>query len=310
MIEVQGLRKQYGDFVAVDGVSFTAQPGQIFGLLGPNGAGKSTLIGCMSGLLSPTAGSVRLIGRDLTTDGPEAKRHLGVVPQDLAIYEELSATENLSYWGGAYGLRGRELSDRVAEVLAYIGLLDRAKEPTKRYSGGMKRRLNFGCGIVHRPKVLLLDEPTVAIDPQSRERLLDMVQEQADSGATVLYTSHYMEEAERLCDQLVIMDHGKVIAEGTVDELRSMLGERDILRFSGTFEPQRVRQILGERLSGAEILTAEEDTVQVAMEEATHKLPEVFRVLYEAGADVKETVLRRPNLESLFIKLTGKGLRE
>ena len=139
---------------------------------------------------------------------------------------------------------------------------------------------------------------------------MDMVQEQADSGATVLYTSHYMEEAERLCDQLVIMDHGKVIAEGTVDELRSKLGERDILRFSGTFEPQRVRQILGERLSVAEILTAEEDTVQVAMEGATHKLPEVFRVLYEVGADVKETVLRRPNLESLFIKLTGKGLRE
>ena len=245
----------------------------------------------------------------MATDGPAAKRHLGVVPQELAIYEELSATENLSYWGGAYGLRGRELRDRVVEVLAYIGLLDRAKEPTKRYSGGMKRRLNFGCGIVHRPKVVLLDEPTVAIDPQSRERLLDMVQEQADNGATVLYTSHYMEEAERLCHQLVIMDHGRVIAEGTVDELRSMLGERDILRIAGTFQPERVRQVLGKRLEGAEILTAEIDSVQIAMEGATHQLPEVFRALHEAGADVKETVLRQPNLESLFIKLTGKDLR-
>lgn len=310
MIEVQGLRKQYGDFVAVDGVSFSAQPGQIFGLLGPNGAGKSTVIGCISGLLSPTAGNVRLVGRDLTTDGPEAKRHLGVVPQNLAIYEELSATENLSYWGGAYGMRGSELSDRVAEVLAYIGLLDRAKEPTRRYSGGMKRRLNFGCGIVHRPRVLLLDEPTVAIDPQSRGRLLDMVQEQADGGATVLYTSHYMEEAERLCNQLVIMDHGIVIAEGTVEELRATLGERDILQFAGSFAPEQVRQIFGERLSGAEILTAEEDILQVAMEGATHRLPDVFRVLNEIDADVKETVLRRPNLESLFIKLTGKDLRK
>ncbi len=310
VIEVEGLRKQYGDFVAVDGVSFTAQPGQIFGLLGPNGAGKSTVIGCISGLLAPTAGKVRLVGRDLTTDGPEAKRHLGVVPQDLAIYEELSATENLSYWGGAYGMRGKELRDRVSEVLAYIGLLDRAKEPTKRYSGGMKRRLNFGCGIVHRPKVLLLDEPTVAIDPQSRGRLLDMVQEQADSGTTVLYTSHYMEEAERLCQQLVIMDHGIVIAEGTVDELRATLGERDILSFSGVFDPARVRKIVGEQLGDADILTAEKDTLQVALEGATHKLPEVFRMLHDVDADVKETVLRRPNLESLFIKLTGKELRK
>ena len=310
MIEINSLRKQYGDFLAVDGVSFTAHPGQVFGLLGPNGAGKSTVISCTCGLLSPTAGSVRLLGHDLATEGPQAKRQLGVVPQDLAIYLELSATENLSYWGAAYGLRGRELKDRVAEVLSYVGLLDRASEPTKRYSGGMKRRLNFGCGIVHRPKILLLDEPTVAIDPQSRERLLDLVRKQAEEGTTVLYTSHYMEEAEQLCHELAIMDHGKIIAEGTVDELRAMLGERDILLFHGIFQPDRIRQVLGPRLDNAEILKAEADTLQIAMQAATQKLPDVFGLLNEAGADVKETVLRQPNLESLFIKLTGKDLRE
>jgi ABC-2 type transport system ATP-binding protein len=172
MIEVSELRKEYGDLVAVGGISFTAEPGAIFGLLGPNGAGKSTTIGCISGLLDPTAGHVRVLGHDVVTDGRAAKEALGIVPQELALYEDLSAQDNLSYWGGAYGLSGSELASRVGEVL---GLQDRAREPVKRFSGGMKRRLNFGCGIVHRPNVLLLDEPTVGVDPQSRVRLLDLV---------------------------------------------------------------------------------------------------------------------------------------
>jgi len=178
MIDVQHLRKEYGDLVAVDDASFTAAAGEVFGLLGPNGAGKSTTIGCISGLLRPSGGTVRVLGHDVVTDGAAARRALGVVPQELALYEELSATDNLRFWGSAYGLTGGALKQRTGEVLELVGLADRAREAVKRFSGGMKRRLNFGCGLMHRPKVLLLDEPTVGVDPQSRVRLLDLVREQ------------------------------------------------------------------------------------------------------------------------------------
>ena len=209
MIEIEGLHKHYGDLVAVSDVSFTAEEGKIFGLLGPNGAGKSTTIGCISGLLEPTSGRVRVLGHDVILERRAAREQLGVVPQELALYEDLSATENLNYWGSAYGLRGAALKDRIREVLAATGLLDRATEPVKQFSGGMKRRLNLACGIVHRPKVLLLDEPTAGVDPQSRVRLLELVREQVATGTCVLYTTHYMEEAEELCDVLAIIDQGR-----------------------------------------------------------------------------------------------------
>jgi ABC-2 type transport system ATP-binding protein len=244
MIDVADLRKQYGELVAVDGVTFAAEAATIFGLLGPNGAGKSTIIGCISGLLQPTAGRVRVLGHDVVVDGIEARRSLGVVPQELALYEDLSAKDNLSYWGAAYGLAGDGLRRRVLEVLERIGLADRAREAVKRFSGGMKRRLNFGCAIVHRPKVLLLDEPTVGVDPQSRVRLLDLVREEVKAGTCVLYTTHYMEEAQDLCDRLAIIDHGRLLAIGTLDELRRIVGERDLLRISGRFDPASVAHAL------------------------------------------------------------------
>src|SRR5207247_2448608 len=197
-------RKSYGDLTAVDGVSFTARPGEIFGLLGPNGAGKTTTIGCISGLLTPTAGNVRVMGHDVVREGTAARKALGVVPQEIALYDELSALENLSYWGGAQGLRSALLRERIRQVLEITGLQDRATEPVKRFSGGMKRRLNFACGIVHTPEVVLLDEPTVGVDPQSRVRIVELVREQAKAGACVLYSTHYMEEAETLCDRLAI----------------------------------------------------------------------------------------------------------
>ncbi|MEM7305590.1 MAG: ABC transporter ATP-binding protein [Planctomycetota bacterium] len=311
VIEVEGLRKTYGDLVAVDDVSFRAEPGAIFGLLGPNGAGKSTTIGCLSGLLTPTAGSVRLLGRDVVGDALAARASLGVVPQELAIYEDLSAAENLRYWGGAYRLRGAELSSRVDEVLARIGLADRAKEPAKRFSGGMKRRLNFACGILHRPKVLLLDEPTVGVDPQSRVHLLDLVREEAEAGTCVLYTTHYMEEAEGLCDRLGIIDHGRLIAEGTLAELRGLLGERDLLRLAGAFDPDAVRAALGGELSAElEIVQADASKLTLAVSDSSRHLPAILAALGESGAEVRETTMTQPSLETLFIKLTGKALRE
>jgi ABC-2 type transport system ATP-binding protein len=309
MIEVDQLRKSYGDLIAVDGVSFTARPGEIFGLLGPNGAGKSTTIGCISGLLTPTAGHVRVMGHDVVRDGPAARKAIGVVPQEIALYDDLSAVENLNYWGGAQGLRNPQLRDRIQMVLESTGLQDRAREPVKRFSGGMKRRLNFACGVVHAPQVLLLDEPTVGVDPQSRVRLLDLVREQAGAGVCVLYTTHYMEEAEALCTRLAIVDHGKLIAAGTLTELRSMMGEHDLVRLTGIFNPATVREIL-ERVDSIEVVYASPEQLTLSLSAAARKLPAIFSALESAGAEVRGTTLTQPSLESLFIKLTGKELRE
>ena len=309
MIEVEGLRKQFGDILAVDGVSFRAEPGMIFGLLGPNGAGKTTAISCISGLLKPDEGSVRILGHDVVAQGADSRRSLGVVPQELAIYEDLSARENLSYWGAAYGLRGAHLKSRCQDVLERIGLADRAKEPVKNFSGGMQRRLNFGCAVVHEPKALLLDEPTVGVDPQSRVRLLDMVQEEAAKGTCVLYTTHYMEEAENLCASLAILDHGKIIAAGTLAELRALLGERDLLRLTGVFDVAAATAALRTQVD-IEVIQADAESMTLAMPKATLRMSELFPLLASAGAQVRETTLTQPNLESLFIKLTGKELRE
>ena len=307
MIEVEQLRKQYGDLTAVHDVSFTVRAGEIFGLLGPNGAGKTTTIGCISTLLAPTSGRIRVMGYDVVKDGIAARRSMGVVPQEIALYDDLSAEENLSYWGGAQGLRGGPLRERIREVLDLTGLRDRAREPIKRYSGGMKRRLNFACGIVHRPKVLLLDEPTVGVDPQSRVRLLELVREQARAGACVLYTTHYMEEAESLCDRLAIVDRGRICAQGTLTELRALLGERDVLRLTGAFHPESVRETLA-HVEGVEVIHADEANLALSMTDASHRLPLIFAALN--GSELRGTTLTQPSLESLFIKLTGSELRE
>ena len=314
MLEVRNLVKQYGDITAVNDVSFAAAKGSVFGLLGPNGAGKSTTINCISGLLSPTSGHVTVAGADIVKEGKEAKRSLGVVPQELALYEDLPAIENLRYWGKAYGLGGAALDARLAEVLEHIGLADRARDLPKTFSGGMKRRLNFGCGIVHKPEVLLLDEPSVGVDPQSRQRLFDMVEAERDAGACVLYTTHYMEEAERLCDSLAIIDGGELIAEGTVDELKSQLGARDVLQLNGEFPVDSVKAMvdaLRDRgLQDFELLAEETGSVTLTLSSASQHLPAIFEMLAAKGGVVAETSLRSPNLETLFLLLTGKELRE
>lgn len=313
MLVVEHLVKQYGDLTAVDDVSFVAGEGAVFGLLGPNGAGKSTAINCISGLLTPTAGRIAVSGHDIVKDGKAARRSLGVVPQEIALYEDLPAIDNLRYWGKAYGLRGKSLEDRVGNVLEHIGLADRARDLPKEFSGGMKRRLNFGCGVVHQPKVLLLDEPTVGIDPQSRAKLFDLVEAERDAGACVLYTTHYMEEAERLCDSLAIIDHGKIIAKGTVDQLKAQVGARDALQLSGNFPADPIRDAVASLLPGIadlEILSQADDSLLLTLSSASHHLPQIFEAISRAGGSVSETSLRSPNLETLFLLLTGKELRE
>ena len=307
MIEVRDLQKSYGDLLAVDRVSFSVGAGSVFGLLGPNGAGKSTTISCLSGLLKPTAGSISVGGFDIASEAVKAKASLGIVPQELAIYEDLSARDNLAYWGAAYGLKGDGLKQRVEHVLNRIGLADRAAELPKQYSGGMKRRLNFGCGLVHEPKVLLLDEPTVGVDPQSRERLFDLVREEKAKGTCVLYTTHYMEEAEKLCDELAIIDHGKIIAAGTLSALRAEFGGNDLIQLSGSFDQDKVEQAVV--ALGADVLSISDELVMIAIMDGARKLPSVLAGVSATGAEIYDTRLSEPNLESLFLKLTGKELR-
>jgi ABC-2 type transport system ATP-binding protein len=318
VIEIENLTKRYGETLAVDGVSLEARPGEVTGLLGPNGAGKSTTLACVSGLREPTSGRVRVLGHDVVREKRLALEQLGIVPQELALYDDLSARENLEYWGAAYGLRGAVLRNRVADVLEQIGLGDRSSERVSRFSGGMQRRLNFGCALVHSPRVLLLDEPTVGVDPQSRVRLFELVRSLARAGMTVLYTTHHMQEAEELCDRLAIVDHGKVIASGTQRELQARLGGRDLLQLGGAFEPEAARTALedlrdaasGARLGELEIVSIDERSLQISLRDASKHLSAVFAALTRAGGEVRETKLHQPSLESLFIALTGKELRE
>jgi len=309
MIRVDSLVKSYGSTRAVDGVSFTAQAGSIFGFLGPNGAGKTTTIHCVSGLLKPDAGTVSIQGHDTQTDALAAKRTLGIVPQEIALYEDLSAKENLMYWGSAYGLGGANLRDGVKRVLKLVGLEDRQKDAVKKMSGGMKRRLNFAAGVVHRPKVLLLDEPTVGVDPQSRAKLLELVKEEASQGTCILYTTHYMEEAQALCNELAIIDSGKIVAQGTLEDLRSQTGGKDLVRFTGSFQDLQIKAALAS-FQDLEVVQQESSSLSLSFKEGASRLPDLMLALTQAGATIQETTLTKPSLESLFIKLTGRDLRD
>lgn len=308
MIEVRDLRKTYSDVLALDGISFAVPEGSVYGLLGPNGAGKSTAISILAGLTAATSGSASIAGHDVAGDSAAAKRALGFVPQDIVLYEELNARENLEFFGGLYGLRGAALRQRVGELLDSIDLGDNAKRAVETYSGGMKRRLNLACGLVHQPKVLLLDEPTVGIDPQARLHILEMVRRIADAGTTVLYTTHYLHEAEELCRRIAIIDHGRILAEGSLEELRSQVGERDLVTVTGRFDTGAVRQ-LAEGLDGAEILSLQDGEIALALRHGGDGFGRLVRGLAGCG-EAREINIRQPSLENLFIKLTGRELRE
>jgi len=308
VIEVEDLHKAYGSVQALDGITFSVPEATVYGLLGPNGAGKSTAISILAGLVAPTSGRASVAGHDVSTDSTAAKRALGFVPQDVVLYDELNAKENLEFFGGLYGIRGAGLRDRVAELLHDIDLGDNAKRPVETYSGGMKRRLNIACGLVHQPRVLLLDEPTVGIDPQARLHILAMVGRIAAAGTTVLYTTHYLHEAEELCQRIAIIDHGRILAEGTLEELRSQVGERDLVTITGRFDVAAVRTLVS-ALENAEILSLQEDEMALALRHGGDTFGRLVRGLTECG-EAREINIRQPSLENLFIKLTGRELRE
>jgi ABC-2 type transport system ATP-binding protein len=303
------LYKSFGDLQAVDGVSFSAQAGEIFSLLGPNGAGKSTIISMLSGLLEPDSGDACIMGHSVHRDPAAAKSSLGVVPQDIALYLDLTARENLVFWGKMYGLRGALLKQRVDEVLEVIGLADRQKDRVGTFSGGMKRRVNIGAALLHRPQVIIMDEPTVGIDPQSRRHILDNVKELNRQGMTVLYTTHYMEEAAELSHHIAIMDQGKVIAYGTHAELIRMVGESTRLELVVSVEGEVVlpawRSVEG--VSGA---ASADGHVTLLVDDSNLVLPRLFEAATGLGARITSVDIQEPNLEMVFLHLTGKALRD
>jgi len=305
MIEIRGLAKSFGDIQALAGVDFTVDEGEIFGLLGPNGAGKTTTISIIAGLLNADSGSVRVSGMDIRREGGRVRRMLGVVPQDIALYEELSGRENLIFWGGLYGLAGKRLREEADRVLDLVGLADRAKDPVREYSGGMKRRLNLSAGLIHRPKVILLDEPTLGIDPQARLNILDIIRNGVSGGMTAIYTTHYLEEAEKLCDRIAIIDHGKILAQGTLKELVKLAGEGSVVTVSGAFTKEQ----MSPHLKGVAVERLENGSLRMLVP-GQAELSGALGRLFSAGMSIEEVSIQEPSLEGVFIKLTGKELRD
>jgi ABC-2 type transport system ATP-binding protein len=303
------LVKSYGPLCAVDGVSFTVAKGELYGLLGPNGAGKTTIMSMLSGLLAPDEGRILFDGTDLAGEPLKVKAQLGVVPQEPALYENLSARENLSFWGGLYGLSGAQLTQAVDRVLDVVGLKDRAKDPVKQYSGGMKRRINLALGLVHGPRAVLMDEPTVGIDPQARLNILEAVKQVAAGGTTVIYTTHYLEEAEELCDRIAIMDHGKILAEGTLDELKSRVGGRDVVTVRGSFDPAAVMPRLA-ALAGVQVTSAEPGRLVLSVEGSGRGAVDLLGRVLADGLAIDGISIQPPSLNTLFLNLTGRELRD
>jgi ABC-2 type transport system ATP-binding protein len=309
VLEVTDLTKRFDELVAVDGVSFSVAPGETYGLLGPNGAGKTTTISMIAGLLEADSGTVVIEGDQMTTTAISTKDHTGLVPQELAIYPDLTGKENLQFFGRLYGIGSDELKDRVDKVLEVIGLTDRKDDRAKEYSGGMQRRLNIGIGLLHRPTLLILDEPTVGVDPQSRNAILESIERLAGEGMAVLYTTHYMEEAERLCDRVAIIDDGKIQAEGTRRELVSLVGQQDSVRLSGTGPLSDAASAIND-LSEVSAASVHDGGIDVVSTDAAAALPAILAAAAGAGAHVTSVDLSEPDLESVFLHLTGKALRD
>jgi ABC-2 type transport system ATP-binding protein len=311
ILEVKDLAKSYGDFTAVKGITFDIKEGEIFSLLGPNGAGKTTTISMLSTLYTPSSGEATIGGHSITKDPVAVKRVIGVIPQDLALYEDLTAKENLVFWGQMYGLSGKALNSRVDEVLEQIGLVDKAKNRVKTYSGGMKRRVNIGVGLLHKPRLLFMDEPTVGIDPQSRRAILDTVKDLNKQGMTVLYTTHYMEEAQELSDRVGIIDHGELIALGTQDELTKQVGQTDtlILHISENDDADALANSLKDMPDVLEATTIDHE-VSIITPSAEDILASVVSKANERGIKIRSMDIREPNLEAVFLHLTGRALRD
>ena len=309
MLKVKNLYKNFGNIIAVDGINFEVKRGEVFGLLGPNGAGKSTTISIISTLIPPTKGEILFEGESIFENSKNLRQKLGIVPQDIALYPTLTGYENLRFWGNLYGLKGSQLKKRINEVADIIGLNERLKDKVEKYSGGMKRRLNIGAALLHHPELLIMDEPTVGIDPQSRSHILDTVLKLSAQGMTIIYTTHYMEEAEELCTRICIMDEGKIIASGTKQELVELVNEKTQINIKLDNISDNMLQIF-KGIPGVYDATILDDTVTLFGENGDILLAEIISKISEENSKIQSIDIQKPNLEAVFLHLTGKALRD
>ncbi|AJA46491.1 Fe(3+)-transporting ATPase [Clostridium pasteurianum DSM 525 = ATCC 6013] len=309
ILEVKKLVKRYDDFIAVDNINLSIEEGEIFGLLGPNGAGKTTTINTLIGMTKIDSGEIQIFGMDMKKYERDIKKFIGIVPQDIAVYEDLTAYENLCYFGRLYGLRGKELQYRVDRALEFTGLLDRKKDYPKKFSGGMKRRLNIACAIVHHPKLIIMDEPTVGIDPQSRNHILQSIKKLNEMGATIIYTSHYMEEVEELCTKIVIIDKGRVIAKGTKEELKDLVEINEKI----DMELSSVNYTIVDNIKNLHEVTdcsINGNRLTVISKKQSNIVGKIINIVLAANSEIISLNVNKPTLESVFLTLTGRKLRE
>ncbi|NIK76336.1 ABC-2 type transport system ATP-binding protein [Paenibacillus castaneae] len=309
VLEVKQLTKKFGDFIAVDNITMSVKEGEIFGFLGANGAGKSTAINMIASLLRVTKGEIEVLGKNIAKHGKFAKMNIGIVPQEMAIYEDMTTYENVYFFAGLYGLRGAELKERVIEALAFVGLGDKHKSYPKNFSGGMKRRLNIACAIAHRPKLLIMDEPTVGIDPQSRNYILGSVKKLNEMGCTIIYTSHYMEEVEEICTRIAIIDHGKIIAEGTKGQLKAIITNQKNIGIEVRSAENLDRSKLA-GIAGVNQVKVEDRIIKITSDSEINNLNRIIQQLMADDIEIRSVEEHEPSLETVFLTLTGRSLRD
>ncbi len=310
IIQLKNVTKRYDDKLAVDNISLDIEEGELFGLLGPNGAGKSTLISMICGLTKLDKGDIIINGSSIKTNPIAAKQNIGLVPQEIALYENISAIDNLKFWGKMYSLKGNLLKERIEEVLEATGLKDRRKEKVSKFSGGMKRRLNIACAVMHYPKIVIMDEPTVGIDPQSRNNILEFTKElNKKHGSTLIYTSHYMEEVEALCSKVCILDEGRVIAKGDQDHIKRMIMNEERVEITISEYKPEIDLIL-KKLTSVRDVVYKDSKLTVIMHDTQRSIQQIIEVLIKAEVGIKDISIKKPTLETVFLSLTGKALRD
>lgn len=310
MIEIKDVTKSYGRQKVLQNVSFEIMEGELFGLLGPNGAGKSTLIDILTGIQSMDSGEIFINGKSIKTDKVEIRKHLGLVPQDIALLEELNAVDNLEYFGGLYGLAGQELKNQIEKLLEVAGLTDKKKEKVKNYSGGMKRRLNIAVAMLHNPSILILDEPTVGVDAQSRQHIFDYIQSLAEQGTTILYTSHYMEEIETLCKRVFILDLGEEVAYGTKEEVKKLVGHTQSVALTLDRVPAGFDEVLKNSENGIQFVTVDGQDIELTIDQTIFSMMKLIEQVEQAQLVIKSVNVKETTLEEAFLQLTGKTLRD
>ncbi len=309
IVTIRNLEKSYNTKKAVDGINFVVNRGEILGLLGPNGAGKSTIINILATILSPDNGEITILGHDLKKDAKLIKQGIGIVPQDLAIYEEITAEQNVRFFASLYKLKGKQLENYVNETLELVGLYDRKDDTPKTFSGGMKRRLNIACAIAHKPKLIIMDEPTVGIDPQSRNHILESIKILKNEGATVIYSTHYMEEVEAISDRIIIMNDGKIIAKGTKEELKQEVNDE----ITYSFHVNNLNELSNNHFSGIDGVTKieiTENVIKITAEKSKDNLNEIISTIIANGCKIESMSSNEASLETVFLELTGKNLRD